>query len=127
MDFKHLLGLLNTTSQLDEPSLRMGGDTNTVMNTSPTSLLDWSANAAAVSLRAVYDTSDLAANSWMVMPLGQSAVPGSEHYGDRTPAWHSGATPRILEVEAEVKASARYQGTFDNVEGAGSSRMCCSM
>lgn len=125
MDLPHLLSGLGVTTLLDEPSMNVGGDTNTINNTSNTAVDDFTANSSAVSMRCVFDLSDLAGGSQMVMPLGQSAVPGSAHYGDRTEDWQRGEQHFIIEDPTEAMRSARYKGTFARPgSAAGASRTC---
>ena len=112
MHFHHLLSAIGVTDSLNEPPISIGGDTNTICNTSNTAVDDFTANGANISMRCVYDCCDLGKHSYMTMPLGQSAVPGSLHYGDRTATWAAGSASRILQDLQEVNAAAKYHGIF---------------
>merc|ERR1711957_619081 len=57
MDLPHLLSGLGVTKSLDNPSLPLGGDTNTVNNTSNTAVDDFTSNSSNVSMRSLYDCS----------------------------------------------------------------------
>ena len=48
---------LKVTTSLDNPSLPLGGDTNTVNNTSNTAVDDFTSNSSNVSMRSLYDCS----------------------------------------------------------------------
>jgi penicillin amidase len=65
------------------PAVEVGGDVNTVFNTS----LAYGATASSgVSFRQIYDLRDLNA-ARICIPPGNSGQPGSPHYGDNVERW----------------------------------------
>lgn len=127
MDFPHLLSVLGVTSNLDPPSLALGGDTNTINNSTNTAVEDYRANASSVSMRCIFDVRGPIIRGFMAMPLGQSAVPGSAHYSDRTDSWHAGKTLCLCKMPSSVEEimarPKHYLGEF-SADGQSEGRAC---
>merc|ERR1712232_614241 len=99
------LGFPAGSKPLDVPSVACGGDTNTVCQTAPKSLTDLSANASHVSLRVIFDLSNLtnASTNFIIAPLGQSGQFNSPHYCDQTVMWATGKMRPMLSSPDAVR------------------------
>jgi len=73
---------------LDPPSVPMGGDGETVQNTSFIAAAGYGITTTSVA-RYAFDLGDWERSGW-VIPLGVSGHPGSPHYADQIPAWREG-------------------------------------
>ncbi|MGH7268113.1 MAG: penicillin acylase family protein, partial [Candidatus Rokuibacteriota bacterium] len=76
---------------LDPPGVPVGGDGDTVQNTSFIAGAGFGVSATSVA-RYVFDLADWERSGW-VIPLGVSGHPGSPHYADQVGAW---AAARLL-------------------------------
>jgi penicillin amidase len=87
---QHPLSLLRPewAPALDPPSVAMGGDGETVQNTSFIVTAGYAITATSVA-RYAFDLADWERSGWVV-PLGVSGHPGSTHYADQIPAWQDG-------------------------------------
>jgi penicillin amidase len=87
---QHPLSLLSPewAPALDPPSVAMGGDGETVQNTSFIATAGYAITATSVA-RYAFDLADWERSGWVV-PLGVSGHPGSTHYADQIPAWQDG-------------------------------------
>eukprot|EP00929_Paragymnodinium_shiwhaense_P089969 TRINITY_DN50199_c0_g1_i1.p1 TRINITY_DN50199_c0_g1~~TRINITY_DN50199_c0_g1_i1.p1 ORF type:complete len:865 (-),score=216.78 TRINITY_DN50199_c0_g1_i1:134-2728(-) len=98
----------------DGPSVPQGGDTNTICQTAVKSLDDFTATSSNVSLRVIFDLSDLRnkeSNS-IVLPLGQSGQFNSPHYCDQTPLWSQGKLRSMIYDASSVQQAAAATMTF---------------
>ncbi len=73
---------------LDPPSVTMGGDGETVQNTSFIAPAGYGITTTSVA-RYAFDLGDWERGGW-VIPLGVSGHPGSPHYADQVEAWRDG-------------------------------------
>lgn len=90
------------------PSPERGGDSNTVNNTSGTGFRQ---NHGA-SFREILDVADWDRSVGTNVP-GQSAQPGSKHYGDLLPLWAEGKYFPLLYSKAKVEAMAKDRLTLE--------------
>ena len=86
MGWNHNLGRDPELADLvNLPALEVGGDVNTVFNTS---LAYGAASSSGVSFRQIYDLRDLNA-AQICIPPGNSGQPGSPHYSDNLERWRN--------------------------------------
>ncbi len=95
-------------SLFDLPAAERGGDANTVFATSGANFRQ---NHGA-SFREVLDVADWDRSVGTNVP-GQSAQPGSKHYGDLLPLWADGKYFPLLYSKAKVEAMAKNRLTLE--------------
>jgi len=102
------LGLSPGTPPLQPPSHEWMGDTNTINQACPLSLTDLTATGSMVSLRVMYDLSDLsnAATNRAILPLGQSGQFHSPHFFDQNALWREGRLKPMLIKESDFRATS---------------------
>lgn len=102
------LGLAPGSPPFDIPSSYIGGDTNTIKQTCPKSITDFTATSSNVSLRVIYDLSDLTSQktNTIVLPVGQSGQFNSQHYSDQYDLWKSSEMRPMRVVEEDITAAA---------------------
>jgi len=114
------LGLLPGTKPLDAPSMEMGGDTNTIAQSSNTEAVrDLSANGTNVSLKVLIDLSkrigDVDSGINIITPVGQSGQFNSKWYCDQRETFLQG---QIFQVSFDsVSISAGGTMNFVNETG----------
>ncbi|MBL8188441.1 MAG: penicillin acylase family protein, partial [Acidobacteria bacterium] len=90
------------------PAPERGGDANTVNNTSGTGFRQ----GHGASFREILDVADWDRSVGTNVP-GQSAQPGSKHYGDLLPMWADGKYFPLLYSKTKVEAAAKDRLTLE--------------
>jgi len=123
------LGLPPGTPPFDAPSVPSPGDTNTILQAATKSLTDFTATASNVSLRVMYDLSDLSAASTnrIIAPLGQSGQFNSGHYHDQTELWRRGELRPMRTSEEAVRAAATATLRFERARPRGTWTAWCRL
>jgi len=98
---------------LDGPTLRMGGDINTIAMSKLESFTDLRTGGATVSMRFLADMSNLRDNCRLITPVGMCAVLGSPFYTNRAERWASGEVPKLVWAEEDVLLAAVHTLRFD--------------
>ncbi len=96
---------------LDPPSVSMGGDGETVQNSSFIAGAGYGITATSVA-RYAFDLADWERSGW-VIPLGVSGHPGSPHYADEFPAWREGRLLPMRYGWARIRREAETHQVLD--------------
>jgi penicillin amidase len=105
--FSHVLGSQRGLDRIfNRGPAPMGGDMNTVWQTSYAPYHGYEVNSFNVSWRQIIDLADFN-NSRATLPSGQSGHPGSRHYADMTAMWRRGEYHPMLWGREQVEANAR--------------------
>jgi penicillin amidase len=113
--FSHIMGSQRGLDRIfNRGPVPMGGDMNTVWQTSYAPYDGYEVNSFNVSWRQIIDLADFN-NSRATLPSGQSGHPGSRHYADMTAMWRRGEYHPMLWDREQVEASAR--GRLELVPG----------
>jgi len=108
------LGLPPGSPPLDARSVMVGGDVNTINMAQPKSLSDFTATSGNVSLRAIFDLSDLSdrMTNRAILPLGESGQFNSPHFMDQTQLWSQGGMKPMLIKESDIFTTAKRTMRF---------------
>lgn len=109
--FPHALGASPVLDvALGRGPFPVGGDSDTPCQTSLRAESPYDNHGAAATFRQIVDLGDLA-QSWVLVPPGQSGHPGSPHYDDMIRPWLQGDYIPMLwtlaQVEAELQGRLR--------------------
>lgn len=90
----------------------VGGDSDTPCQTSLRAESPYDNHGAAATFRQIVDLGDLA-QSWVLVPPGQSGHPGSPHYDDMIRPWLQGEYIPMLWTRAQVEAELQGRLRLD--------------
>ncbi|MCB9430551.1 MAG: penicillin acylase family protein, partial [Ardenticatenaceae bacterium] len=107
--FAHALGQLRPLDAVfNHGPLPIGGDIDTVAQTSIRADAPYDNNAISISSRHIVNLGDLSQGQMIIAP-GQSGQLGSPHYGDLLPLWRTGAYVPVAWTEAQITAVCHHK------------------
>ena len=106
--FAHALGQLRPLDTIfSHGPFPIGGDIDTVAQTSIRADAPYDNNAISISSRHIVNLGDLSQGQMIIAP-GQSGQFGSPHYSDLLPLWHTGDYVPVAWTEGQVTAVCRH-------------------